>query len=353
MATRIVSIQWLRALAALLVLAQHVAASIGDGGAPVTEALHPNVRHLALMGASGVDLFFVISGMVMAQTLATRDITPTAFLVARWRRIVPLFVMVSAVYMALSPTPAVLPALVSTITILPVLDGEAYHAPVLTVGWTLGFEFSFYALVALVIAVAGRSPLRLAALAFGAAMTGSLLHPAWAPLRMMLNPLQAEFAMGVIGWYVWQRGWLRACGLPLVLAGIAGLALAAGRADLYCLAFFENAVNGISGWSRVMSWGLPWALIVTALLGRRSSGRTSDAVAALGDASYALYLIHPCVVLAVERLHGTLTLAPGAYATAIIVPSVGLALAFHRWVERPLLAANRQASRRVQQPAPA
>jgi peptidoglycan/LPS O-acetylase OafA/YrhL len=208
-ATRIVPIQWLRAVAALLVASQHVAASIGHGAAPSAATLEPWLRNLALMGASGVDLFFVISGFVMAQTLAVSRKRPGAFLIERWRRIVPFFVMVSAVYMALSPAPAVLPAIVSTITILPVRDGRAYHAPILTVGRTLGLEFIFYGLVALVIAAKWRTPLGIATLALGAALAGTLIHPAWAPLRMAFDPLQAEFAMGVVAWQPWRQCWAR------------------------------------------------------------------------------------------------------------------------------------------------
>lgn len=352
MTTRIVSIQWLRAVAAMLLVLPHVAASIVEGSAPVDGRLAPAVWQLALMSTSGVNLFFVISGIVMAQTLATGRTTPGAFLIARWRRIVPVFVMVSAVYMALSAKPAVLPAIVSTITILPVMDADIYHAPMLTVGWTLGLEFAFYAIVASVMAAERRSPLWLGALALAAALAGTIAHPAWAPLRLLLNLLQAEFAIGVFAWHAWRHAWTR-LGVALIVAGAAGLVLAATRDDLYDLAFFQNAISGNSGWRRTFCWGLPWAMIATAMLDIGKGGRASDPVAALGDASYALYLIHPCVVLAAERLRGTLTLGVGTYAVAVVMLSVGLALAFHRWIERPLLASGARAVRRGQQPQPA
>lgn len=129
--------------------------------------------------------------------------------------------------------------------------------------------------------------------------------------------------------------------------------LAATRADLGDLAWFESAVNGGSAWRRTLAWGVPWALIATAVLGLRPNARAIDPAATIGDASYALYLIHPCVLLAAERLHGTLTLSLGTHALTVVAMSVGSALAFRRWVERPLLAQHGPATLSGRQPAPA
>lgn len=102
--------------------------------------METGIPNLTTFGASGVDLFFVISGFVMAQSLATGGTTPSRFLAARWRRIVPLFVLMSGVYILLCPDPIAPPSLIETVTILPLFDGSSYHAPALFVGWTLGFE---------------------------------------------------------------------------------------------------------------------------------------------------------------------------------------------------------------------
>jgi len=146
--SRIAPIQWLRALAATLVLLMHASDMIEAGPVPMTGAFVPAVPNLAAFGASGVDLFFVISGFVMAHWLATADHDSVRFLAKRWLRIVPLFACVSVIYMTIMHDPLTLPSAVMSFTVFPVLDGGSYHLPALYPGWTLAFEFAFYAVVA-------------------------------------------------------------------------------------------------------------------------------------------------------------------------------------------------------------
>jgi exopolysaccharide production protein ExoZ len=68
------SIQYLRAVASLSVLAFHLTDRYG--GSP-------------LVGSSGVDIFFVISGFIMWVTTADRQVTPAEFAKRRIVRIVP------------------------------------------------------------------------------------------------------------------------------------------------------------------------------------------------------------------------------------------------------------------------
>src|SRR5690242_14114495 len=70
------SIQYLRGLAALGVLAFHAAERAGG---------------TFDLGAAGVDVFFVISGFIMWVIAAERPTTPAAFLSRRIQRIVPLY----------------------------------------------------------------------------------------------------------------------------------------------------------------------------------------------------------------------------------------------------------------------
>lgn len=335
---RIEPIQWLRGVAAMLVLFVHAVAIVREQGG----AVMPGIPNLATFGASGVDLFFVISGVVMAQSLALLPARAVAgFLWARWLRIVPLFVLVSAAFLAIDQHRVAWQSILTTVTILPVFSIDRYFVPALFVGWTLGFEFAFYALVAIAAAMSGgRRVGRLLALTLGAGVAGLVVHPGWPPLRLLLNPLQLEFAIGVGVWLAWRAGWTRRLAGPALVAGIAlltvGLAFGLG---LPFTAHFDAAVDGSSGLARSWTWGLPWALITAGLVDEGSRGRIAAAMRRIGDASYASYLVHPCLIALMARL-GLVYGAgrPLLTVAALVLAWLGAGLLLHRWIERPLLA---------------
>ncbi|BCA62456.1 hypothetical protein HMP09_1690 [Sphingomonas sp. HMP9] len=340
MSTRIAPIQWLRALAATLVLLMHASDMIESGPVSLTGKLVPSVPNLSTFGASGVDLFFVISGFVMAQSLSTADGDSWRFLAKRWLRIVPLFACVSAVYMMIMHDPLTVQAAIMSITVLPILDGAGYHVPALYPGWTLGFEFAFYAIVAAAMRVHGHRVETLLALTLAFAIVGSVVHPAWAPVRLLLNPLLLEFALGVVVWMAWQRGISVRIATPALIAGITLLAIGIAFGLGFSLSLqIDVAVAGISGLPRTWTWGVPWALVVVGLIDTVAGGRFERIVARVGDASYSTYLTHPCLIALLWMVGDYVpTMSPYAFALAFIAASTMLGLAVHRWIERPLLA---------------
>ncbi len=340
MSTRIAPIQWLRVLAATLVLLMHASDMIESGPVAVTGKLMPSIPNLSTFGASGVDLFFVISGFVMAQSLSTSDHNPWPFLAKRWLRIVPLFACVSAVYMMIMHDALTVQAAIMSITVLPIFDGAGYHAPALYPGWTLGFEFVFYAVVAAAMRAPRRRIETLLALTVGCAVVGCFVHPAWAPARLLLNPLLLEFALGVIVWIIWQRGISARIAAPALIAGVVLLAIGiAFGLGFPLLLQIDVAVEGVSGLPRTWTWGIPWALVVIGLIDTVAGGRFERIVARVGDASYSTYLTHPCLIALLWMAEGDIpTVPPYTFAAAFVVASTMLGLAVHRWIERPLLA---------------
>lgn len=338
---RIESIQWLRGVAASLVLFDHALGTIVDDGGAPTMAI-PN---LATFGASGVDLFFVISGFVMAQSLAALPCGGgAAFLKARWLRIVPVFVLMSVLYLIVSGEPVAWQSMLMTLTVLPVFDGDAYHAPLLWVGWTLGFEFVFYAIVAVAAATpgAGRAA-RLLTLSIGAACLGLVVQMPWAPLRLLANPMLFEFALGVGVWLVLRTAWAKRYATGALVSGIALLAvgIAAGL-GVPVNAHYDGAADGSAGLARAWTWGVPWSLVVVGLVGERASGAVGAILRATGDASYATYLIHPAVLLLAGRYLDLASILPVVAIPSLMLAATVAGLAVHRMVERPLLRAMKR-----------
>lgn len=339
--SRIESIQWLRGIAALLVLIVHaIGASLQCAGAPGPIA--PHIPNLGAFGDSGVDLFFVISGFVMAHSLG-KSHSARSFLHARFWRIWPLFVLASLVFIAVSHDPTRLaPArLLPSLLILPLSDTGGYHQPALPVGWTLAFEAMFYVLVAATIATR-RGAFTLLAVTLAAAGLGFVIFIPWAPARMLINPMAAEFALGIAAWLIWSNALARrarplfcAAGVLLLGAGIAGLV------PLFVPADPKSIVAEVSPFNRVLVWGFPWALVVLGLADETGSGRSAAILRQLGDASYSIYLVH---FIAIGVIDAQLPLPGASVTTWLAINLIGpllAGLAVHRWVERPLLRAVR------------
>ena len=338
------TVQALRGLACLLVVLYHAADAWGAGQAPprTADAIWPN-------GAAGVDLFFVISGFVMALTGAGFAGSAGAwrFTLRRLRRLVPLYWLMTGVKLAILlavARPAALPSLwhsAASLLFIPSREAAGAVRPVLGVGWTLQFEMLFYLLFALSLACR-RPPWRVL-LPGGAplAVAGFFRRPDWPAPLALANGLVLEFCLG-LGVAAWCQSSLRPVRWAACLFG-AGLILLLTMPQ--------------PGALRFAAWGLPATLMLAGAaaaepwLGERLPRR----LLAVGDASYAIYLVHPFVVPVLARgaAHAPPWAAwPGLLGASVIV-SVAAGLALHRFVDQPLqhwLAARPDLRRRSAEP---
>jgi peptidoglycan/LPS O-acetylase OafA/YrhL len=323
-------VQALRAAACLLVVLYHtVQASRGEAAIRAW----PN-------GAAGVDLFFVISGYVMVAStrrLATQPHAARRFVSRRALRIVPLYWLLTAVKYAITrAAPAATPHtqatawnLLGSLLFIPSRNAAGLIRPVLPVGWSLNFEAAFYALFALSLALRLRVWWLLVPLT-AAAAAGFFQADTWPAPLALANGMALEFAAGMLVW---------ACAMPLPRRP-AGAVLATGAALLLVL-------PQAGAW-RFAVWGLPSAAVLLGALAMEAAwGRyVPRLLLALGDASYAIYLVHPFVVPVVAR-HGWLGLL------ASVPLSAGAGLAVHRWLDEPMRQALSRGTRPRAVPLPA
>jgi exopolysaccharide production protein ExoZ len=326
---RIHSIQYLRALAALSVVMLHASRR-------VEAALPEALADALLRGHAGVDLFFVISGFIMWSI--GRQSSPAAFLLRRAIRVVPLYWMATLVWLALIlgagydwvvVTPEhLLLSLAFFPHVSPSFPAEVW--PLLIPGWTLTYEMFFYAVFAAVLLASGtlRLPL-LAGVLGGLVLTGVLLDPATAWAMTATSPLLLEFLGGCLVAALWTRhpGSLPRNALVLT-CGLALFALTAPTA-------------AAQPWSRVLGFGLPALLIVSAAAGLCRQLPRLALLERLGDASYAIYLFHVILLqvmtevwLRLPALH-----APPAallFILTALLLSASLGLLIFRQVERPM-----------------
>jgi peptidoglycan/LPS O-acetylase OafA/YrhL len=149
----------LRGLAVLLVFFVHFDALFG--GYVVGHPLLARPTHfLGLIGNTGVDLFFVISGYLIYGALIRRGTGVVRFILRRVERIYPTFLAVFALYIFLSlvfPDSSRIPGrtwpqgAVYIAQNLLLLPGIFRIQPIITVAWSLSYEFFFYIAGALLI----------------------------------------------------------------------------------------------------------------------------------------------------------------------------------------------------------
>lgn len=339
-AETVVAIQYLRAVAASLIVFQHAM------GVPAF------VHYAAHFGTVGVDLFFVISGYIMWTTTERRQRGPLAFWLARIVRIVPLYWMFTAAYVAaalITPESFFSLKLDPAHIVKSFLFVPAEHpnlglvAPVYTLGWTLNYEMFFYLLFGLCLFVPARA-LRftlLAAIFLGLIAFGLLFRPQGPIARTYVDPIMLEFLSGVVlaiaSPYLMRRG----APLGFALLVFSTLWVAIVYANGYAL-------------PRIVSHAIPAVLAITGalMLEPAARARPSRLGLLLGDASYSIYLAHPFAqrvwLLGVIRTIGLPAIPPTLYILTAFLAGIAGGVVSYLLIERHLLRAGRQLIGRAQ-----
>jgi exopolysaccharide production protein ExoZ len=321
----LVSIQALRAIAALLVFWGHaINAVIAEAAAEFPQ----------LYGPFGVDLFFVISGFVMvysSERLFGRPDAPIKFFARRFVRIVPLYWAATAILVWFVVPFASTKAVLGSLFFTPRIPSEA---PLLYVGWTLIFEMFFYTVFAIallaqrrVAVVAGASVFLISfTLLFGAA-PGLWAHaPAASGIAYLADPIIIEFMFGMAIALVYRAGgrlplWAT---IGLLIAGVVWL------------------MATVPAVPRLYSSGIAAASIVAALsLSSMSSPKGSlvRGVVFLGDISYSLYCTHLLSFSLVAWIVAGLAIGPighaWAYMAVMLATGLVVAAATYLMFEKP------------------
>ena len=341
------NVQALRAAAAFLVVIVHLQVLAKLSGLPPA---------ITAIGNCGVDLFFVISGLIMVVTTAQRDQSAFEFMRNRITRIVPLYWTVTiAVFCLAIAAPSLLQsttaspsALLKSLSFVPYVRGDGAMAPVVFVGWSLNYEMMFYVLFALGMSLWGARrggqicTLALLGLGVGA---GQLFQPSDPVIRFYTAPVMLEFGGGIILGMAFVGGKLpssAAARIPALVIGLTGFVAMLLAPQIW------------TDLDRSVVCGLPAFFIVGSFLIAERSGLAFSAkwLQLLGAASYAIYLTHffstQAVVLIAPHLARfgppmMLALAAIAFAAVAVV-----GVAVHLWLELPLTAQVRRLSGRVQ-----
>ncbi len=155
---RIGAMEGLRGFAVVLVFFVHYH-SLFAGSLPKDSISYNISKFLEVNGNSGVDLFFVLSGyLIYGAVIKNYDFLK--FLYRRIQRVYPAFLVVFAIYLLASmlmPEKSRIPHETSSAAIyilqnLLLLPGMFKIEPLITVAWSLSYEFFFYLFLPLLVA---------------------------------------------------------------------------------------------------------------------------------------------------------------------------------------------------------
>lgn len=332
-------IQYLRALAALMVVLFHSRLSVyGSDDWPT-------------FGHSGVDIFFVISGFVMA--FATKNINPNLnfnsrlsvtyeFLRKRFIRIYPLYFL-GLVWISrrdISQGDFSMDLLKDFFFIPhPNMEYPGMLAPTLIQGWTLNYEMFFYLLfgVSLVFGkfrtiITVVSLLFLVSIGFYFQTHISTFNPSSFKdilFHFYTNNILIEFGLGIFAYKVFTKFQFFEISRKLLsLIAISAFIALAFLSD-------EKGMRGIM-------LGIP-AFVIVVSISRLCVGFKLPFLNLLGDASYAIYLFHWSSFGATKPLVAYLSSSAGESATVAVliisnfIVAVVSGIAIHLWIEKPLL----------------
>jgi exopolysaccharide production protein ExoZ len=291
------SIQLLRAVAAFAVVFFHaLEVSRIYSGIEV-----PFSKIINIIGASGVNLFFLISGFVMIYTtrsLPQAGASVRVFLLRRFTRIVPLYWLVTSLVVAiLLIKPGLFNRLefdawhvVASYLFIPALNnlGETY--PVWGLGWTLNYEMFFYLVMGIML-LFSRRVLWVSLLLGGLVLAGMFIKPTHFLAAFYTSPQLLLFIAGglVAKWTHHQqvrmpRGFL-AAGLLLL-----------------SVAYYLQAVS--LSQLAVVFQTMGFAGVTLAALSMEASGmlRVARVLVVLGNSSYSLYLTHMLVYVCLAKI---------------------------------------------------
>ncbi len=340
-------VQVLRAVAATSVVMFHLVPQT------TLATSYPAILTLSQFGLFGVDLFFVISGFVVTRCALPIDSMSSSFsfLVRRFLRIY------CGYYLALLPLALLLVAGMPPLTAEANIPGSLaliewrLENNILPVAWSLTFELWFYVCIAVCFACFHRWRSRVLAI------TGLFIflvcwHGGWAlfrhdlwvsdrlPFPFLVSGLAIEFLLGagiamISDRYRPNHSWALVGGV-MVTGGVIGVS------QLETAQFTISSVRAMTG--GVAGMGLVLLCVVANGDGRKD-GRVCVTPPApfvrLGDASYALYLLHPVILSALgwwgSRGAGLFRPPYPASAAAALLLTCFLVSVFWWWnVEAPV-----------------
>lgn len=284
--------------------------------------------------ALGVDVFFVISGFIIYLSTKEEKLSPYVWWRGRLIRIVPLYWLTLILALGLGLLNGVpsrnFSEIISAFAFIPYTNSSTGDfTPFFVPGWTLNYEFYFYAIVAVTLLLPRQFRFITVAGVFGFAVSMRMFADPTSAIQVrMTSPLVFEFVGGMALAAVRHK-------LP-----VNYVALLVGLTFFVCAVVFLYFVSSVMyrHGPRTIYGGVPALLVVGAVVAIEPQlrYRILRLFKALGDSSYSLYLFH---VLLLDAI-GMIASHWSRSILCVVVLSSSCILGgwyMHKLVELPLL----------------
>ena len=336
------SIQFLRGLAALAVVIHHT-------GGYVKRYFEPTVLlgDKFSIGFAGVDLFFVISGFIIHFTSKQYVNHPnklTQYLKKRFIRVYPIYWIITTLLFVSSWVvvallgknvlsigyPETASAYLQTYLLFPL------HFAINPVTWTLSYEIFFYLCFGFVI-LSKRLwviPALILVISFYNIFLNipEVVVVELSYFNFFFSGYNFEFMFGVLIFQFYEKMRLSNIVSSVILI-----------CSFFIIVFYGYGIGDYDSYQRVLAFGFPSGMMLIALLNLENNHAISfpKFTLTLGDASYALYLIHFPMMLFMNKLPELFgfTLVDSQeiwYSYFIIISIVIASVWVHKWVEIPI-----------------
>lgn len=292
MKDKIESLQLLRAMAALMVVVNHLWG--------VAETNFSLIIGLDFIGGFGVDMFFILSGFIMCHTIKEGSAFniggAIGFLSRRIERIYPIFIIVLIPFLVkyvISDENINYSIIIGNILLLPSFNNSNDYHMLVPPSWTLVYEMLFYVILsAWMIVSKNKKNLIIMSSSFIVVMvflTNTLSLKGerfgWVNLNYMVgDTLMINFVIGCLFSLAFNRTNEAARRLSISLITTSALIL-----------FFMalGMVLAGKGVPRLFSFGAcSFCIFVLFITMRRCSGKIYNLFVYVGNASYSIYLTH-------------------------------------------------------------
>ncbi len=256
-------------------------------------------------GSFGVDIFFVLSGFVIALVVYDKQ-DPLFFAISRISRIVPIYWLLTTLLLILI---FIAPKLVHessaananffnylrSLFFIPFFEDKEMK-PILQLGWTLNYEMIFYAITWISLLLSRKSLILTSTILVLLFFAFSFLIKNNMASSFFGNDIILEFILGIIAFKIYSTSFLKR---------ISAILLFLILIFSYCLMIYFQIKDLTT--SRLLFYGLPSCLIILSCVGLENKilevkNEIISFLVSMGDASYSTYLTHWYVIVACRKI---------------------------------------------------
>ncbi|EEW1799930.1 acyltransferase [Escherichia coli] len=347
MNNKIISIHYLRGIAALLVVFFHFRFYLNN-----VYAQHDLGTLLFGGGAFGVDLFFMISGFIIAMS-TNKTNSPFIFVIRRFFRIYPAFILTFLIgaYFVYYNMP--IDSIVRSMFFIHKdysLESPSFGYNILGPAWTLTYEFYFYFTFVIAMSISHSYRILISSILITVPMLvihlffsgridisggGSPLIPdetiCYSLIRFLGSPIMLEFIIGMIAYEIFLRfpADKKHLTFPKVIFYIS--------LGIFSFFYFQNNYYGFG----LQGFGLWSVILMTGFLihEKYSTTKVNKTLSFLGDISYSLYLTHYVIINALDLYKPLFWINSHGISKFLLATTICLLAAYltFNFVERPFI----------------